>query len=262
MDPAAAKELCEWAESVQNWSNYAVDDEVCDLLAKLRVRIASFDEAGDECRIKLVAVGDGAVGKTSLLIRFSKGEFPETYVPTVFENYTTEYSYKDKKVMLHLWDTAGQEDYDRLRPLSYPGADIILLCFSLVHKDSLDSVQEKWHKEVDHFVPNVPTIMVGTKMDLRDAELKNPSGNYTPCTKEQCEKVRSDISAEKCVDVSAKAGTNIKDVFDEAVRVVLAFRKANGQDDPSPGPSDTGTGEIRLIKPPASSSRGRGCVLL
>jgi len=264
---AEAKELTQWVEGMSGWANYMVDDEVVELLSKLRARIATFDEAGDECRIKLVAVGDGAVGKTSLLIRFARGEFPETYIPTVFENYSTEYNYKDRKVTLHLWDTAGQEDYDRLRPLSYPGADIILLCFSLVHSDSLESVKEKWHKEVEHFVPNVPTIMVGTKVDLRDAELKSPSGTgLTPVTKEACEKVRNEISSQKCMEVSAKQGTNIKEVFEEAVKVVLAVRKANGEDD---GHDDKAAGgdkghkddEIKLIRP-ANVKRDRGCTLL
>ncbi|CAH8825625.1 unnamed protein product [Trichobilharzia szidati] len=121
-------------------------------------------------RKKLVIVGDGACGKTCLLIVFSKDQFPEVYVPTVFENYVADIEVDGKQVELALWDTAGQEDYDRLRPLSYPDTDVILMCFSIDSTDSLDNIIEKWHPEVKHFCPNVPIILVGNKQDLRNDE--------------------------------------------------------------------------------------------
>ena len=62
-----------------------------------------------------------------------------------------------------LWDTAGQEDYDRLRPLSYPDTDVILMCFSIDSPDSLENIPEKWTPEVKHFCPLVPIILVGNK---------------------------------------------------------------------------------------------------
>ena len=99
-------------------------------------------------RKKLVIVGDGACGKTCLLIVFSKDEFPEVYVPTVFENYVADIVVENKNVELALWDTAGQEDYDRLRPLSYPDTDVILMCFSIDSPDSLENIPEKWVPEV------------------------------------------------------------------------------------------------------------------
>lgn len=67
------------------------------------------------------------------------------------------------QVELALWDTAGQEDYDRLRPLSYPDTDVILMCFSIDSPDSLENIPEKWTPEVRHFCPNVPIILVGNK---------------------------------------------------------------------------------------------------
>ena len=67
-----------------------------------------------------------------------------------------------------MWDTAGQEDYDRLRPLSYPDTDVILMCFSVDSPDSLENIPEKWTPEVKHFCPNVPIILVGNKKDLRN----------------------------------------------------------------------------------------------
>ena len=67
------------------------------------------------------------------------------------------------QVELALWDTAGQEDYDRLRPLSYPDTDVILMCFSIDSPDSLENIPEKWTPEVKHFCPLVPIILVGNK---------------------------------------------------------------------------------------------------
>lgn len=67
-----------------------------------------------------------------------------------------------------MWDTAGQEDYDRLRPLSYPDTHVILMCFSIDSPDSLENIPEKWTPEVRHFCPNVPIILVGNKKDLRN----------------------------------------------------------------------------------------------
>ncbi|MEE6528049.1 hypothetical protein FKM82_029930 [Ascaphus truei] len=88
-------------------------------------------------RKRLVVVGDGACGKTCLLIVFSKDEFPESHIPTVFENYVEDIEVDGKRVELALWDTAGQEDYNRLRTLSYPDANVILMCFSIDNPDSL-----------------------------------------------------------------------------------------------------------------------------
>lgn len=67
----------------------------------------------------------------------------QVYVPTVFENYVADVEVDGKHVELALWDTAGQEDYDRLRPLSYPDSHVILICFAIDSPDSLDNVQEK-----------------------------------------------------------------------------------------------------------------------
>ncbi|CAH8523176.1 unnamed protein product [Heterobilharzia americana] len=118
-------------------------------------------------RKKLVIVGDGACGKTCLLIVFSKDQFPEVYVPTVFENYVADIEIDNKQIELALWDTAGQEDYDRLRPLSYPDTDVILMCYSIDSPDSLANIKDKWIPEVKHFCPNVPIVLVGNKSDLR-----------------------------------------------------------------------------------------------
>jgi GTPase SAR1 family protein len=105
---------------------------------------------GDKATIdrKLVVVGDGACGKTCLLIVKAEGTFPKEYVPTVFENHVTYVELPDAKVELALWDTAGQEDYAHIRPLSYDAAHVFLICCSVDNKDSFDNIKEKWVPEI------------------------------------------------------------------------------------------------------------------
>ncbi|KAF5684700.1 GTPase Rho [Fusarium circinatum] len=195
-----------------------------------------------EIRRKLVIVGDGACGKTCLLIVFSKGTFPEVYVPTVFENYVADVEVDGKHVELALWDTAGQEDYDRLRPLSYPDSHVILICFAVDSPDSLDNVQEKvcspssaswldWISEVLHFCQGLPIILVGCKKDLRYdqktiEELRKTS--QKPVSPEEGEEVRKKIAAYKYLECSAKTNEGVREVFEHATRAALLSRSTRG----------------------------------
>jgi Ras-related C3 botulinum toxin substrate 1 len=85
-----------------------------------------------------------------------------------YDNYSANVTVDGKPLKLGLWDTAGDKDYDRLRPLSYPKTDVFLICFSLVDPDSFANVRTKWYREIRHQCPNTPIILVGTKEDLRD----------------------------------------------------------------------------------------------
>lgn len=179
-------------------------------------------------RKKLVIVGDGACGKTCLLIVFSKDQFPEVYVPTVFENYVADIEVDGKQVELALWDTAGQEDYDRLRPLSYPDTDVILMCFSVDSPDSLENIPEKWTPEVKHFCPNVPIILVGNKKDLRNdpntiKELAKM--RQEPVKPQDGRSMAEKINAFAYLECSAKSKEGVREVFETATRAALQVKK-------------------------------------
>ncbi|EEB05411.2 rho family GTPase Rho2 [Schizosaccharomyces japonicus yFS275] len=178
-------------------------------------------------RRKLVVIGDGACGKTSLLSVFTLGYFPTEYVPTVFENYVSDCRVDGKSVQLALWDTAGQEEYERLRPLSYAKAHIILIGFAIDSQDSLENVSTKWIEEVNNLCPNVPYILVGMKADLRSdpvaiEEMRRRNKSFVK--PQQAEIVAQRIGARKYMECSSLTGDGVDDVFEAATRAALTVR--------------------------------------
>ncbi|KAF0972082.1 hypothetical protein FDP41_009778 [Naegleria fowleri] len=166
---------------------------------------------------KVVIVGDGAVGKTNFLLSGVNHIFPEDYNPTVVDNFSTETTYKDKTVGLTLWDTAGQEDFDELRPLSYPDTHVFIIGFDVSNSTSLENIEAKWIKEVRTHCPNTPVILVALKCDLRNDPRKG-----TECiTEEQAKKVQERIGAVCYRECSAKQHKGIEEIFQLCAQIKL-----------------------------------------
>lgn len=167
--------------------------------------------------LKIVVVGDKGVGKTCLLMSYVQRQFPTGYVPTVFENYVTKVEGPKKKIIeLALWDSAGQEEYNRLRPLSYAEVDILMVCYSVGSRVSLQNVEDLWMPEVKHFCPSAPIMLVGLKSDLRDqmsfAELVDSK---------QADLTAQKLGAFSHMQCSAKSRSEVDEVFNEALNTAL-----------------------------------------
>lgn len=174
--------------------------------------------------IKCVVVGDGAVGKTCLLISYTTNKFPSEYVPTVFDNYAVTVMISGEPYTLGLFDTAGQEDYDRLRPLSYPQTDVFLVCFSVISHASFENVKEKWVPEIQHHCPKTPFLLVGTCVDLRNDDTsieKLAKNKQKPISVDKAEELATKLKAVKYVECSALTQKGLKNVFDEAILAAL-----------------------------------------
>ena len=186
--------------------------------------------ANGPIRKKMVIVGDSSCGKTCLYYMFVTDRFPVEYVPRLFDGgYVGSIRVDDKTVELAFWDTIGNEEYDRLRPVSYQFTDVILMCFSIDRPESLANVRKKWTPEVRHFCPSVPIILVGNKKDLR-----NDENVKRELAKMKQEPVKAEDGSSMCeridgvayLECSAKTKEGVREVFIRATRAALNKKKA------------------------------------
>ncbi|XP_063932971.1 ras-like GTP-binding protein Rho1, partial [Zophobas morio] len=175
-----------------------------------------------------VVVGDGGCGKTCLLIAFANDKFYEEYIFADFETYAADIEVDGKNIELFLWDTSGQEEYNHLRPIQYSAADVVLICFSVARRVSLENVSALWWLEVKHFCPNVPILLIGTKSDLREdrKELeKFAKVKERPVTSKDAETVAKRIEAVTYLECSAKTRSNVHAVFAEAAKAMISEKR-------------------------------------
>ncbi|MDI1486992.1 MAG: Rho GTPase [Ramalina farinacea] len=194
---------------------------------------------------KLVLLGDGACGKTSLLNVFTRGYFPTVYEPTVFENYVHDIFVDAAHIELSLWDTAGQEEFDRLRSLSYDDTHTIMLCFSVDSRDSLENIESKWVGEIAENCAGVKLVLVALKCDLREGAAAAAAGEEDGVGEEeegedgaaalggkrkemidykQGLEVAKRIQALRYLECSAKKNRGVNEAFSEAARVAMSVK--------------------------------------
>jgi Ras family protein A len=151
---------------------------------------------------KVVIVGDDGSGKTCIFAFFAEGVFLSSYIPTVFGSWIADINVNGKAIKFALWDTACKEDYKRLRPLSYPQTDVVIICFSIDSHDSLKNVKEIFIHEIRERLPKIPIILAGNKIDLREDDMDQKQ----LITTKEGESVAKQIGAYAYVECSAKTG--------------------------------------------------------
>jgi len=173
---------------------------------------------------KVVVIGDGAVGKTTLLMSLTNDYSSHP----VFETYRTQIALSGKQVPICLYDTGGQDDFDTVRPQSYMGADLIVICFSVISPISFEHVKAKWLPEIRGAASTVPVVLLATKKDLRtDKDILDrlSSKGLTPITQAQGKVMAKEIGALKYVEVCSSNQNEVGDVLEASLQVLLKKSK-------------------------------------
>ncbi|XP_071369174.1 LOW QUALITY PROTEIN: rho-related GTP-binding protein RhoU [Centroberyx affinis] len=183
-----------------------------------------------ERKVNCVLVGDGAVGKTSLIVSYTTNGYPTEYVPTAFDNFAAMVVVDGKPVRLQLCDMAGQkwgledgssnDELDRLRPLCYRNADVFLLCYSVVRPSSFRSLADRWVPEIQRHCPGAPLVLVGTQLDLKEdvqVLIRLARDQERPVGSEEGRRLAQEIGAAGFAECSALTQKNLKDAFDSAI---------------------------------------------
>ncbi|XP_018420234.1 PREDICTED: rho-related GTP-binding protein RhoH [Nanorana parkeri] len=167
--------------------------------------------------IKCVLVGDSAVGKTALLVRFTAETFPDSYRPTVYENTGVDVFMDGNPISLGLWDTSGNDAFKSIRPISLQHADIVLLCFSVANHTSFLNIRQKWIAEVKQHLPHIPVLVVATQTDQRESNFMR-----VPCiSPEDGKQLAQDVRAKGYLECSALSNRGVQQVFECAVRTAV-----------------------------------------
>lgn len=190
--------------------------------------------------LKIIMLGDSAVGKSKLVERFLLQDYCprtlSTYALTMFRHEYHDQE-KDQKYSIDFWDTAGQEQFNKMHASYYFEANACILAFDVTRKVTYKNLQT-WYKELRYYCPDIPVICVANKADVDPAITKKsfnfPKDNNLPF-----------------YFVSAAEGTNVVRVFTEAVKLAIKNKEE---------PPDEVMAEIMaLLRMDESSPDGVGC---
>ena len=173
-------------------------------------------ESEDDFIFKITVVGDGEVGKTSLIKNYTSASFKSDYIKTIGAQFSTYFEEIDGlKCKLSLWDIAGQDDHHYLRPTFYKGSRGAIVVFSLEDsehgKTSYDHVDE-WFRGIKHNCGNIPVVLFGNKLDLVDE---------SQLEEEKVKKLVEKLGFNGYFKTSAKTGDGVIEAFRILIKAII-----------------------------------------
>ncbi|ORY95614.1 putative VPS21-Rab5-like GTPase [Syncephalastrum racemosum] len=221
--------------------------------------------------VKLVLLGESAVGKSSLVIRFVNHDYIENREPTIGAAFLTQKTtVEDRTIKFEIWDTAGQERFHSLAPMYYRNAQAAVVVYDVTKAATLDKAKS-WVKELQRQAnPHIVIALVGNKLDLVDEQ---PASEEEQNDDDDAESVNRQVSTEDAAayaqeagllfyETSAKTGANVEQVFVEIAKNVpleyIMYSRPGARTGAGPG---GGNPRIDLLREGgnANGSSSSGC---
>lgn len=177
--------------------------------------------------INCMLVGDGAVGKTSMIVSYTTNGYPMEYKQTGFDVFSGQVQIEGAPVKVQLLDTAGQEEFDEFRSLSYAHMDVFILCFSVVNPSSFHNITKKWIPEIRTHNTSSPIILVGTQSDLLldvNVLINLDRSKVKPVLSSRAWSMAEKIRATDYVECSSLTQKNLKEAFDAAILAAVKHK--------------------------------------
>jgi small GTP-binding protein len=180
--------------------------------------------------LKFVVVGEGTTGKTSFIMTLSNGSFPQYLhdqrsIP-IIDSMEFKTIHKETQIKIELFDTAGQDDYDKIRPLIYPNTDVFLVCYSTMFPFSFERISTKWIPEIrqksETLSPKI--ILIGTKIDLREegkSVEKLKQKKETPITTEMGNQLKMEMNVDGFCEISSLNNFGVNEVINLAMEILF-----------------------------------------